>query len=275
MEESSPMRSLLGLVLRNSAPFGAGLLAEPVVNAGGIAGLLGTQSFAQRMAAQPPPMRINSIDDARAQLRQDAQLQPNDPRVDLAMALSTTTPGVSSLLFDRGTRAQLQQFMRDQGSVSYGGGLSSDYWVMPSGHVVRIADHASPNARSAADLYVANSPGIATVQNTMVAPRAENIIGQLSRPDPEELWRLLQVGAERIPSRFADVGRALSGRNFPSAFGNDVALGFNGSSFRSMPTPQIASLFNRQVPYGMDTAVQNGMLAELLARQPQMNWTRP
>lgn len=89
-ENDSPLGRLLAMALRGSAPFGAGMLAEPIASRG-LAGLLGQQSFAGRMAAMPQPQ---PADTARGMLSADfgRGIRPDDPRAELAMALSTATP---------------------------------------------------------------------------------------------------------------------------------------------------------------------------------------
>lgn len=92
MTENSPLGRLLADALQGSTPYGAGLLARPIASQG-LAGLLGMQSFAQRMAAMPQPA---PADTARGMLSADfgRGITADDPRVDLAMALATATPRV-------------------------------------------------------------------------------------------------------------------------------------------------------------------------------------
>jgi len=278
MEDTTLARGLLGATY-SSAPFGLGLLAqaiEPLAR-----GLLSGPSFASRMDQSNQDYLnragpVNSTDDARRALAA-TQVAPSDPRSELAMALTTTTPGqgISSLLFDREARQAIRSQLRGDGAVYYGGGFGSDYYVLPSGHVVRLGDHSSPNARSAADLYIANSPGSATVQNVMTAVGQDNIIGRLTSANIDELLALLNRGANAAPPRFADASGRLAqiAPQFPAS--TPIGLGFDGRAFRQMPTPQLSALINRTFPYGgMPNDAMTGATAELLARQGMMNWRR-
>ncbi len=90
MTENSPLGRLLADALQGSTPYGAGLMARPIASQG-LSGLLGMQSFGQRMASMPQPAPAAT---GREMLQADfgRGIQPDDPRIDLAMALSTATP---------------------------------------------------------------------------------------------------------------------------------------------------------------------------------------
>lgn len=125
MTENSPLGRLLADALQGSTPYGAGLLARPIASQG-LAGLLGMQSFAQRMAAMPQPA---PADTARGMLSADfgQGITADDPRVDLAMALSTATPRAGIRAYHGSPhdfdRFDMSRIGTGEGAQAYGHGL--------------------------------------------------------------------------------------------------------------------------------------------------------
>lgn len=124
-EENTPLGRLLGMALQGSAPYGAGLLGNPIASRG-LAGLLGTQSFAQRMAAMPQPA---PADTARGMLSADfgRGITADDPRAELAMALSTATPRAGIRAYHGSPhdfdRFDMSRIGTGEGAQAYGHGL--------------------------------------------------------------------------------------------------------------------------------------------------------
>lgn len=125
MTENSPLGRLLADALQGSTPYGAGLLARPIASQG-LAGLLGMQSFGQRMAAMPRPA---PADTARGMLSADfgQGITADDPRVDLAMALSTATPRAGIRAYHGSPhdfdRFDMSRIGTGEGAQAYGHGL--------------------------------------------------------------------------------------------------------------------------------------------------------
>lgn len=136
-DDNSPLGRLLGMALQGSAPYGTGLIGNPVASRG-LAGLLGTESFAQRMRALPQPAPAAT---AREMLNADfgRGITADDPRAELAMALSTATPRAGIRAY-HGSQNAFDQFDNarigsgtDAGQLGRGHYATTDQAMVESG----------------------------------------------------------------------------------------------------------------------------------------------
>lgn len=233
MTENRPLGRLLADALQGSTPYGAGLLARPIASQG-LAGLLGMQSFAQRMAAMPQPA---PADTARGMLSADfgRGITADDPRVDLAMALSTATPRAGIRAYHGSPhdfdRFDMSRIGTGEGAQAYGHGL---YFAGNEGVARQYRDTLAPvrsqipddvaalpsELRSAVQTHAETAADALTAARRaqyMAAPLREMPLPQIQdmieRVRSARTGRMYEVNLRTDPSRLLDWDAPLSSQS--------------------------------------------------------------
>ena len=213
MTEETPIGRLLGMALQGSAPYGAGLLGNPIASRG-LAGLLGTQSFAQRMAAMPQPA---PADTARGMLSADfgQGITADDPRAELAMALSTATPRAN---LPMNTASRMQRATEQGWTRRVYHGTDRDFPEFAYRPSSEPGHFVSPNPEIAG--YYPFSRGDRAVDETgrnVIPMMLRGNLFDVSAPVSDDA---LAVWRQAIASRYAESTRQNAMREFDSMISN-------------------------------------------------------
>ena len=168
-----------------------------------------------------------------------------------------------------GGRQGLIDALKKTGAVSYDGGAR--YWVTPSGHRVRIADHPAQNIRSQADVYVDEGPAGVGVRaaghdQSMTVPRH----GYPYNGEIEPVMSEIESAIAKVPPAASNAERALwrsttaqdSMRNLPLS---EIPVAIVAEA-KKMTTPQLTTMIDRLSMSGDRNRLHTYTL-ELLARR--------